>query len=208
METTPTTPKTFAGTREEWLEAITNELREDFAAVGAPLPERVRVACGFTSKGKRSNRIGECWAPEASEAGVPEVFIVPGLADSIDVGAILVHELVHAAGIMNHGPAFRRVAVALGLEGKMTATVPGEACKARLAELVERVGAYPHARLAAAVTTTAKTQTTRMLKVVCPDPECGYTLRTTAKWIAVGLPTCPCGCEMVAPDLEAEEAGE
>jgi len=33
-----------------------------------------------------------------------------------------------------------------------------------------------------------------MLKVSCPAD--GYTVRTTAKWIAVGFPTCPCGTEM------------
>jgi hypothetical protein len=34
-----------------------------------------------------------------------------------------------------------------------------------------------------------------MLRLECPA--CGYTCRTTAKWIEVGLPTCPCGEEMV-----------
>jgi hypothetical protein len=37
----------------------------------------------------------------------------------------------------------------------------------------------------------------RLKKVICPD--CGYTIRTTAKWIKVGLPTCCCGALMV-PD--------
>lgn len=39
-----------------------------------------------------------------------------------------------------------------------------------------------------------KKQSTRMLKVICPG--CGYTVRTTQKWIDIGLPTCPCGEEM------------
>lgn len=34
----------------------------------------------------------------------------------------------------------------------------------------------------------------RLVKCSCPD--CGYVVRTTAKWIAVGLPTCPCGEEL------------
>jgi len=37
-------------------------------------------------------------------------------------------------------------------------------------------------------------QTTRMLKVECPAD--GYIVRTTQKWIDLGLPTCPCGEEM------------
>lgn len=39
-------------------------------------------------------------------------------------------------------------------------------------------------------------QSTRMLKVECGS--CGYTLRTTAKWLEVGTPTCPCGTLMDA----------
>ena len=46
-------------------------------------------------------------------------------------------------------------------------------------------------------------QSTRMLKVLCPS--CGYTLRTTARWLAVGFPTCPCGTETtLAPTKETD----
>jgi hypothetical protein len=37
-------------------------------------------------------------------------------------------------------------------------------------------------------------QSTRMLKLECTN--CGYTVRTTQKWIEVGLPTCCCGSDM------------
>ena len=47
-----------------------------------------------------------------------------------------------------------------------------------------------------------KKQTTRLIKVFCPDPGCGYTVRTTAKWLAVGTPTCVCGEEMVADAID------
>lgn len=40
---------------------------------------------------------------------------------------------------------------------------------------------------------TPAPQKNRQLKLECP--ECGYTARATAKWIAVGMPTCPCGGE-------------
>lgn len=36
---------------------------------------------------------------------------------------------------------------------------------------------------------------TRMLKCECPA--CGYVVRTTQKWLNIGVPTCPCGTEMV-----------
>lgn len=42
--------------------------------------------------------------------------------------------------------------------------------------------------------------TTRMRKVACPV--CGYTVRMARKWIAVGMPTCPCGATMAPEDIE------
>ena len=32
------------------------------------------------------------------------------------------------------------------------------------------------------------------VKIECPED--GYTVRTTSKWLDIGLPTCPCGTEM------------
>lgn len=34
-------------------------------------------------------------------------------------------------------------------------------------------------------------QTCRQLLLVCP--RCGYRLRASKYWIAIGIPTCPCG---------------
>jgi hypothetical protein len=53
---------------------------------------------------------------------------------------------------------------------------------------------FPHAALRSGLNGAHKPQGTRMLKVQCGS--CGYTVRTTAKWIEVGLPLCPCGCGM------------
>ncbi|MEG7677046.1 hypothetical protein U2060_15005, partial [Listeria monocytogenes] len=81
-----------------------------------------------------------------------------------------------------HGPKFRALATAIGLEGKMTATVPGEALRATLAEIIESVGPWPHAELRKGeAADKPKKQGTRMLKVQCPA--CDYTVRTTQTWI-------------------------
>ena len=45
---------------------------------------------------------------------------------------------------------------------------------------------------------------TRLLKVVCPNPDCGYLMRTTERWIKVGLPICPCGTRMEMAELLPE----
>jgi hypothetical protein len=191
---TDTDPAVYtAPTREAWLQELATELRPWFADLGHEVPE-VRVSVGFTSKGARSNRIGECWYPEATEDGVPQVFLHPKLVDPWQVAATLVHELVHATlgPEAKHGRPFRKLAVALGLTGKMTATVASDELLGRLAPVLDRVGPYPHAGLASKNgTSTGPKQTTRMLKVQCPVD--GYLVRTTRQWLDHGLPTCPDG---------------
>ncbi len=188
-------------TREEWLQRLTTSLRGMFSAAGFPLPLRVRATCGFPSKGatsRKSRRIGECWADSASAARYHEILISPLEANPLEVGAILVHELCHTVvGVKcGHRGKFGRVARAVGLEGKLTATVAGESLKARLHALLQSIGPYPHARLVAS--NAPKTQTTRMLKVECE--ECGCVVRMTRKWLEeAGCPTCGCGGEMAEP---------
>ena len=81
----------------------------------------------------------------------------------------------------------------------MTATVPGDSLKARLRELMGKIGEYPHARLVAC--NRLKTQSTRMLKVTCE--QCGCVVRMTRKWLdEVGLPTCGCGGDMFEEGFE------
>src|SRR3546814_19793819 len=79
-------------------------------ALEAPLPDRVRVAIGFTSAGAKGKAIGECWDNRLSADGHFEIFISPDLAHAPDampaqIAAILAHALVHAAvGIPPGGP--------------------------------------------------------------------------------------------------------
>jgi hypothetical protein len=179
-------------------------LRPDFATIGRPLPEKIRVSCGFPSKSalaRKKRRIGECWGVEASEDKSYQVFISPLLKEWLEVTETLTHELVHTAvGIeCKHRGAFPKTAKAIGLEGKMTETTAGEALKSRLRELVEQLGDYPHARLI--TSNGAKTQNTRYRKVVCKKCEC--VIRMTRKWLdEVGPPTCGCGGTMVEEEMD------
>jgi len=192
--------------REDWLAQMIDLLRSDFEKIGSPLPERIRVSCGFPSKSalaRKAPRVGECWGVESSEDRSFQVFISPVLKESVEVTATLVHELVHCVvGIdCKHRGPFPKVAKALGLEGKMTATTAGEILKTRLKELIEQLGEYPHARLVAS--NRPKTQTTRMRLIRCPD--CGCICRMTRKWVQeVGCPTCACGGVM---ELDGEGEG-
>src|SRR5712691_7633223 len=119
-------------TREAWLNYVAQRMAPIFEKFGAPLPAQLRIAIGFTSSGRRSRNIGECWDSQCSEDRHFEIFIRPDLSESKDllpmqVTAILAHELVHAAvGVAaRHGKAFRRVASSIGLVGQMAATTAG-----------------------------------------------------------------------------------
>ena len=182
-------------TREEWLTQGVEELRPVFDAIGKPIPQKIRVACGFPLDAKRSKAIGQCWADTASADRSIEILISPTLDQPIDVFEVLVHELCHAtAGAMNHGINFQKVASAMLLEATGTGREQWKSTRGTpqfhidYANLLGSLGTYPHAALAF---TTRKTQGTRMLKAFCPS--CGYTVRLTQKWADLGLPTCVCG---------------
>ena len=181
-------------TREAWLNALALELAPAFALHDAPLPKKIRIAIGFPSGGARGKGIGECWDSTASADGAFEILIRPDRHDPLDVAQILAHELCHAAaGIKaGHGKGFKRVATAIGLEGKMKHTTAGPKFLALVKMPLHNVGKLPHAKLdtSAALTTRPKKQTTRLLKCSCET--CGYTVRVARKWIdEAGAPFCP-----------------
>ncbi|MGA4950461.1 hypothetical protein [Streptomyces lydicamycinicus] len=218
-------------TREQWLQASINLLRPKFEAVGLPLPKKVHISVGFGygAKAESAKILGECWSRAATMDRVNHIFISPEITDVVEVLATETHELVHAAddNVSGHKGRFTKVAKALGLTGKMTATYAGPELAAELREIAKQLGPYPHSALypngapasapkpkdeapesetegegegesEAPVSSGPKKQGTRMLKVICSeDCECdGYTVRTTQKWIEIGLPSCPFGREM------------
>lgn len=184
-------------TREAWLMEAVKLLRNGLFKPHAEIPE-VRVSVGFPGGGSARKRIGEYWHATAISDGVPQIFISPVLGDPIQALDVLVHELVHACTPgAGHGPAFRKLALALGLEGKMRSTVAGPELRERLNALFVELGPFPHAGISLA---DRKKQTTRLLKAECG---CGYTVRVTAKWIEeVGPPICPCNHEPMAVNRE------
>lgn len=180
--------------RETWLNYIAQKMGSMFIAVGSPLPDKVRIAMGFTSTGRRGRAAGECWDNRCSADGHFEIFIRPDLIEAEDmmpgqVAAILAHELVHAAvGIeAGHGKEFRRVAKGIGLQGKMRATTAGPKFLTTIEPILEGAGALPHSRLE---TTGRKKDSNRHIKCECK--KCGYAARTSRKWlVTLGPPHCP-----------------
>jgi hypothetical protein len=177
--------------RESYLRALAEGLEPLFQNHGATYPDRIRFTCGWPSKGAGARRktVGQCFDPAASKDDHHEIIIGMSLDDPMEVAHTLAHELCHAIIGTQHGhkKPFRKLALAIGLVGKMTATTAGDAFKQYAQPIIDKLGAYPHAELDYS---TVKKQTTRMIKASCA--ECGYTVRLTRKWIdQAGPPICP-----------------
>lgn len=191
---TDTTPAPLA--REAWLTAAVDALRPLFTEVGAQVPARVRVTVGFPGgRGPKTRTIGQCWSTAAVADGVSTMFISPVLDDPVIILSTLVHEMVHAVDDCKNGhkKPFATIATAVGLTGKMTSTVAGDALRERLAAIADDLGPMDHGAINPNV--GRKVQSTRMLKVECGD--CGCVIRMTRKWLDdAGAPTCACGTRM------------
>lgn len=190
-------------TREQWLNACVLEILgkygdifdQHFGDDGRSHLDHLKVSTGFPSRGGLTKVIGECWKAKASEdEATHHIFINPRLTDIVEVVATLAHEMVHAAddGEHKHKGVFVKAVRDLGLEGKATATVAGAGFAEWARGLDTTLGTYPHTGLVPLM--VEKKQGTRMLKLEAAC--CGYVVRTTQKWIDVGLPACPCGNEM------------
>jgi len=116
----------------------------------------------------------------------------------MDTAAVLAHEMVHGVIGCQHGhkKPFRDLALAIGLEGKMTSTTAGPDFIKMLEPILKKLGPYPHAKIDASATPK---QGTRLIKVECPD--CGFNVRITRTWLdSHGGPICPQDeLEMVEP---------
>lgn len=199
-------------TREEWLMKFTDKLKPllwDYRDHSTGIvPDKTRVTCGWPSKGAFSSKrrtIGECWSSNASKDGTTEIFISPCVSDSVEVGAVLAHELVHASGCKNHGKSFKRLAESIGLIGPMRSTKAGPQLTDRLNAVIAEIGAYPHAELDK-TQSPHKKDGTRLLKGICGA--CGYTIRLAKKWAVTGMPSCPCGAGEMGLEGQEKEEGE
>lgn len=189
-------------TREEWLVAAVEALRPLFSALTDETLPAVRVSVGWPGgNGRKNSVIGQCWSTKVAADSVSQLFISPVLDDAVRVLDVLSHELIHAIDDCEsgHKGRFAKIAKALGLTGKMTATVAGDELKAQLEEIAAELGEYPHAALVnpGAGAEGPKKQSTRMMKVECAEGS-GYKARMTRQWLEeFGAPICPCHNEVM-----------
>jgi hypothetical protein len=187
--------------RETWLnEAIDKHLVDYFDNVAylskrcgghelRDIRDKIKVSCGFPAgvRGGNNKAIGVCWSQRASTGGYIEIFISPVIESSSRVLDILIHELIHAIlpDGEGHGSNFRKCAIKLGLEGKMTATTCGAFLYNTLNDWITNLGEYPHASMN---TGERKKQTTRMIKHQCN--ECGAIWRMSRRYTPSICPCC------------------
>jgi hypothetical protein len=234
MADTRTMPIPPARTAEEWADRVVDLYRAQIAALGHPVPP-VAVSPGWTSGGRRQSQVlGECWTPRVStdhtegRQGTVQIYLSPRIDDDVMLAHVILHEVIHAAVGLEHGHRgeFKRVALALGFAGKMEASRWSEEAREDCARRLDEagVGPYPRPRfrdLGGGViirpgkpekpgdggSSGPKTQGTRMIKVHCPA--CGYTLRTTRRWLDVAVPACPVpDCDRHGQTMARADAGE
>jgi hypothetical protein len=190
-----------ANNREEWLQQMVEELRPYFTEAGVTLLEKIHVSCGWPSKRATSKKqaTGQCFSRRMSTGEFNEIFISPIKSDGIEVAAILTHELIHAADdcLNAHKDKFIQYAKAVGLQKPWTETHPTERLVTVLESAIKKIGKYPHPAIDISAFDKLPKQTTRLVKVACPDSECGVVVRMTRVYIeADKIPTCACGLKM------------
>jgi len=189
-------------TREEWLQDVIAICRDEhFKEQGFTVPE-IHVSTGLFGVPKKSLKtvLGQCWYGHGSEDGLCHIFISPTINDTKRAIDVLIHELVHsvAGPTAKHGPAFRRVAKLVGLEGKMAETVASDRLNETIAGWIDRVGLYPHPKLDPGLA-GKKRPRKQAIKLVCPN-ECTELCVRIAEQYVTGdykLPKCGyCDAEM------------
>lgn len=87
--------------------------------------------------------IGRAW-PASHDAH--HMFVSATMEDPVQVLGTLAHEMIHlAVGVQEkHNKVFGAAARAIGLEGKLTATHPGEELAVELKKIDELLAGYPH----------------------------------------------------------------
>jgi len=180
-------------TREEWLNGAVKELEPEltkqagllagkYPHFNKPFPS-IKVSVTQPTRGKA---IGTCWSDKASDGGHYEIFITAKEDNPMRVLDILTHELCHAVDglISKHGTPFKRLAYAMGLTGKPTATEASEEFIEKYKPVIEsKLGDYPHAKMN--LESATKKQKARLIKVSCSG--CDNSYRQTQKYIDLSI---------------------
>jgi hypothetical protein len=172
------------------------------------------IVVTIQTKGRR-NAVGWFWhgrwQPSAPKAtSLHEINMSAEHLRDHNMGELLLHELAHAEndhlGIRDcagrrHNKKFKVMAERLGLTVEKSGSLGfaftdlGQPAKDFLTKISYKSEIFELSRVGESGV-KGKKPGSRLLKCECPD--CGYTIRTTQKWLDTGLPVCACGTEMEA----------
>lgn len=166
----------------------------------------IRIGVGDLGKSHQGVTFPRMYAPDGT------VEITVSMREHVEqtpskkILGILIHEMIHAAGIMNHRRGFAKAGQQMELTGSrptyygLDAEHVPEYAKA----ILEKIGEYP-APLMRVPKRGQKKQTTRMLKFQCE--KCGFLMRTTAKWkpFANMCPSLECDGKLAGEETDETE---
>ena len=182
--------------REDYLTEGAKMIRADIFQSLATNTAPFRIAVGTLNdrKSKCSATLGITYPHQWSADGATEMVIsLEHHPSPRDIFETVTHELCHyeIGTREKHGKVFKRLAIAVGLEGKMTHTHAGDMLLEQLEKVVIRLGKYPGAPLVdpkgaiiprdkdgKIIQPSHPKQTTRMIKIECG---CGNIARQSRK---------------------------
>ena len=202
-----------AVTHEEYLVAVTREVCEQYPSTAAALGE-VRLVFGTGPRRRALDPLHRVWGGGEAYEALPlvEIAALGGLTPR-ETCHVVLHELAHVLTPgSGHGKAWRYAArqvgllqprawpdareladwgaIAPGLRGKLQAIPePTEPPPAYYQEWHRRRCGVGYGSRGG--TSRGEGTGSRYLKVSCRHPGCGYQVRITRKWLALGAPCCP-----------------
>ena len=206
---------------EDYLAAVTAAVCEQFPTTAAALSQ-VHLVFGTGPRRRALDPLHRVWGGWEADAPLPlvEIAAIGGLAPA-ETCHVVLHELAHilTPGV-GHGKVWRFAARQVGLLKPRARPSPGElaAWSSIVAPLRRKLQAIPvptervpaeyfdwHRRPCGVGygtrggTSRGEGSGSRYLKVICPHPGCGYQVRVTRKWLALGAPLCPAGHGSMVP---------
>lgn len=166
--------------REEWLQAtfedLINRARHEHAARDVwffvdKAKEDVKLSCGFGYNCRGGKQNAKVYTPDQSKGGKWEVFINPTIDNAEDARQAVWDAMRYIHKVCSDRRIILQVDVPAG----------------------DYNNDYPHESLDV---TKIKKQSTRMMKALCSDADCGFAFRTTRKHLQfaideVGGVSCP-----------------
>ncbi len=197
-------------TREDWLKAAVKLLTPKLEANGGVMPDKLHVLTSWpVSNAKKA--VGMCFAKTWTKDESTYICISPvlGEEDLPELLGTLLHELVHAVvGVEhNHNKHFKKMALKVGLTGKMRSTENTPELVVELGRMMMELGSYPHSTIMPPKPKQKKKGKKQILKFSCPDHPTYSCWLTPAQAREVGPPISPLsGKKMVGdPDEPTEE---